>query len=80
MVLGYEQQHTSERSIQTDRRCSNRCFCDFLEEDASKSGAAGGDIFICTGCNDMRHRYQFSLTDWVLVKRSRDEQMPTGWN
>ena len=79
MVQGCEESYPPGKAIQTDRKCSNRDFCDFYDADALQSNAVQAGKFICVGCNDELAKSAFSLVGSDTIRRSRDKQIPTGW-
>ena len=80
MVNGCEESYPPGKAIATDRKCSNRDFCDFYDAEALQSDAVAEGRVICVGCNDELDRNAFTFVDSDTINKSRDKQMPDGWN
>lgn len=76
-ILGVFQSWPPGQSIETDRRCSNREFCTFLDDDALDGDngpyVADGE-FICVGCNKELPESAFESVDADRLNRSRVAQ------
>lgn len=78
-ILGVFQSWPPGQSIETDRRCSNREFCTFLDDDALSADGDHGpyvaeDMFMCVGCNDELPEGAFESVDIDRLNESRVAQ------
>ena len=80
MVNGCKESYSLGSLITTDRRCSNRDFCDFYDGPALESNVVHEGKYICVGCNDELGIDAFTFVDSGTINKSRDKQMPDGWN
>lgn len=78
-ILGVFQSWPPGQSIETDRRCSNREFCTFLDDDALSADSDHGscvaeDMFMCVGCNEEFPEGAFESVDIDRLNKSRVAQ------